>query len=587
MTIPPITEKVIHQNSTNVSYQRGQDYYNEGAVISLWQRGQNLQALVQGSEVKPYRVSVDFIGENIKAISCSCPYAYEGWCKHIVAVLLTCSHRPELIIEKRSLEELLTPINENKLRALLNHLVAKHPEIIETIDKFLIPPVSASNAQEKITINVKAYRNTVRNELRQCLRILEEDYSEEDPISDEIYDLVNEAKNYYQKGEPDNAIAILEAIISGCIDEWDDLENYGAVNDDLSDRIDRVLTAAILTKEFNPQEKETLGENIEQWQDEWNTDFEMSLAALQQGWDDPALGEILRGEKTNLGAMYPEFLPSYLQKLTAIRLEILENQGKDSEYLNLALASGQAVEYLTKLVYLDRIDKAMASAKTVMTKAEEALFFAKALRDESAPEEALKIARFGLTLPANSHYELALWTSQLAEYLGDMDTALAARIKTFQDKPSFSHYQKIESLAGEDWPDLKLDLLDYLREFTGWRSTTAKVDIFLYENLVRDAIEAVSNDSYAESYLIWRVMDAAASVDPNWVIERARPPAEKILNEKKADRYEEAIKWLKKVRNAFYMSGRREERQVYRESLIKEHSRKSKFMGLFKYQDLQ
>jgi uncharacterized Zn finger protein len=385
MTIPPISEKFIRQNSTNVSYQRGQDYYDQDAVISLWQRGQNLQALVQGSEVKPYRVSVDFIGENIKGVSCSCPYAYEGWCKHIVAVLLTCSHRPELIIEKRSLEELLTPINENKLRALLNHLVAKNPEIIETIDKFLIPQVSASNAQAKITINVKAYRNTVRNELRQCLRMLEEDYSEEDPISDEIYDLVNEAKDYYQKGEPDNAIAILEAIISGCIDQWDDLDNYGAVNDDLSDRIDRVLTAAILTKEFNPQEKETLGENIEQWQDEWSADFEMSLAALQQGWDDPALGEILRGEKTNLGAMYPEFLPSYLQKLTAIRLEILENQGKDSEYLNLALASGQAVEYLTKLVYLDRIDEAMAAAKTVITKAEEALFFAKALRDESAP----------------------------------------------------------------------------------------------------------------------------------------------------------------------------------------------------------
>jgi len=42
-----------------------------------------------------------------------------------------------------------------------------------------------------------------------------------------------------------------------------------------------------------------------------------------------------------------------------------------------------------------------------------------------------------------------------------------------------------------------------------------------------------------------------------------------------------------KARNAFYMSGRREEWQTYRESLIKEHGRKSKFMGLFKHQDLQ
>lgn len=215
-------------------------------------------------------------------------------CKHILAVLLTGSRQQELIIKKASLEELLTPIDESKLRKLLNHLGAKHPEIIETIDKFLVPATPVNKAAVKITINLKAYRNTVRNELRQSLRAIEEDYYEEYPISNEIYALVDETQDYYQKGEPDNAIAILEAIISACIEEWDDLEDYGDVNDDLSARIDRVLTAAILSKEFNPQEKQDLREKIQQWQHEWNADFEMSLAALQQGWGDPVLEKILR-----------------------------------------------------------------------------------------------------------------------------------------------------------------------------------------------------------------------------------------------------------------------------------------------------
>lgn len=177
----------------------------------------------------------------------------------------------------------MTPIDESKLRKLLNHLVAKHPEIIETIDKFLVPATPLNKAVGKITINLKAYRNTVRNELRQSLRAIQEDYYEEEPISNEIYALVDENQDYYQKGEPDNAITILEAIISACIEEWDDLEDYGDINDDLSARIDRVLTAAILSKEFNPQEKQDLREKIEQWQHEWNADFEMSLVALQQG----------------------------------------------------------------------------------------------------------------------------------------------------------------------------------------------------------------------------------------------------------------------------------------------------------------
>nr|WP_287728751.1 hypothetical protein [Microcystis sp. M061S2] len=119
----------------------------------------------------------------------------------------------------------MTPINESKLRKLLNHLVAKHPEIIETIDKFLVPATPLNKAVGKITINIKTYRNTVRNQLRQFLRAIEEDYYEEEPISNEIYALVDEAQDYYQKGEPDNAITILEAIISACIEEWDDLED--------------------------------------------------------------------------------------------------------------------------------------------------------------------------------------------------------------------------------------------------------------------------------------------------------------------------------------------------------------------------
>lgn len=585
MTIPPINEKTIRMNSNNSSYQRGQDYYQDNAVISIWQRGQTLQALVQGSEIKPYRVDVGFTGENINHVSCSCPYDYEGWCKHIVAVLLTCSRQPELIAQRPSLEDLLDPINENKIRALVKHLVEKHPEIIDTIESFLRPATKTSS--KPTTINAKAYRNIVRNELRQSLRAIEEDYYEEDPISNEIYALVDEARDYCQRGETDNAIAVLEAIVSACIEEWDDLEEYGADNNDLSDSINQVLTQTILTTEFSPEDQKILTEKIQSWQDEWSADFEMSLDALQQGWNHPVLVKILQGETASISELWPEFIPSHANKLTAIRLEILEKQEKDSEYLNLSLAGGQIVEYLTKLVYLDRIPEAMEAAKTVMTKAEEALFFAKALRDESAPEEALAIARRGLTFSGSPHYELALWTSQLAESLGDNDTALAARVKTFQAEPSFSHYQKIESLAGEDWPDLKLDLLDYLREYNGWRATEAKVDIFLHENLVRDAIESVSNHSYGGNVLIFRVMDAAAAVDPDWVITNARRPAEKILAEKKSDRYDEAINWLKKVRNAFYQSGRREEWQTYRESLIKEHSRKPKFMGLFKHQSLQ
>jgi uncharacterized Zn finger protein len=70
-----------------------------------------------------------------------------------------------------------------------------------------------------------------------------------------------------------------------------------------------------------------------------------------------------------------------------------------------------------------------------------------------------------------------------------------------------------------------------------------KIEIFLYERLIEDAIAIAPTPTYhsASRDLIYRIMDAAISVNPDWVIENACPPAEKILNAKKSEYYDEAI----------------------------------------------
>ncbi|NJL43669.1 MAG: SWIM zinc finger domain-containing protein, partial [Pseudanabaena sp. SU_2_4] len=100
---------------------------------------------------------------------------------------------------------------------------------------------------------------------------------------------------------------------------------------------------------------------------------------------------------------------------------------------------------------MGRIDEAMTAAKTQMTTPEEAFALAQALRDRACIAEALEIARAGLTLTGSEYriYELATWTSDLAEGLGDSTTALSARITAFKTKPSFKDYRKIEDLAGK------------------------------------------------------------------------------------------------------------------------------------------
>jgi len=67
MAIPALSEAVIRQGTTAESFRRGQSYYWQGHVVSLVQRGDLLQAKVEGSQYLPYRVRVSFDEGGIKA----------------------------------------------------------------------------------------------------------------------------------------------------------------------------------------------------------------------------------------------------------------------------------------------------------------------------------------------------------------------------------------------------------------------------------------------------------------------------------------------------------------------------------------
>jgi len=67
----------------------GEKITTTGAVTDLVQRGNTIHAEVEGSEVAPYCVSLQFDSGGIYFVRCTCPYDYEGWCKHIVATALT------------------------------------------------------------------------------------------------------------------------------------------------------------------------------------------------------------------------------------------------------------------------------------------------------------------------------------------------------------------------------------------------------------------------------------------------------------------------------------------------------------------
>ena len=130
MQLPQLTTERIRQRCTETSFNRGVEYFHAGTIGNPVLHGYSLSATCGGSNLEPYRLSVELMPTGIADTHCSCPYTGEGDCKHIVALLLTYVHAPETIY---SVETLLSTLAENPASSLLqviSELLKRAPELV-------------------------------------------------------------------------------------------------------------------------------------------------------------------------------------------------------------------------------------------------------------------------------------------------------------------------------------------------------------------------------------------------------------------------------------------------------------------------
>ncbi len=583
-----ISESTIRQNATADAYSRGQQYERRGAVTSLVRRGDLLYAQVEGSADGPYRVRITLAGNSaVAAASCSCPYDWGGWCKHIVAALLTAIHQPESVEERPALDALLGALEREQLQELLLRLANRDPDIADAIElqaalvRAAPPPApdtgaSAAPARRAAPIDVQAVRRQVRATIRESAF----DYSgRADPL-EQLEELLEQARRFSEAGEGQNAIGILQTITEECLDQWDVLSEFGDDISALFEELGAAWAEAILTADLTRAERREWAEQFATWQDDLRhygleVGFAMARVAAEQGWDTPAIQRVFRGEISRTGIWEGE-PPDFADELARMRLEILERQGRDQEYLYLAEAEGQIAHYLIKLARLGRTAQAVDEGLRYLTTANDALMLAKALQERGELRAALRIAQHGLTL-AEPRAELAAWLSGLAERMGRHDVALRAAELSFRSAPSPEMWERLEALAGENWPALQPRLLDALRQAGPRADPEVVVELFLRAGALDDAIAAVQGN---DGRLLDRVLDVAIARRPEWAAQAAIAQADRIINAGDAQRYDLAVHWLRRAREAYRAMGRPGDWQVYLSALRAAHGRKHKLMGL-------
>ncbi|MFM7580488.1 MAG: SWIM zinc finger domain-containing protein [Microcystaceae cyanobacterium] len=583
----------LRKEATESSWTRGEDYYQGGAVRQLIQRGQSLEALVNGSNYEPYFVQIALGDKSVEEADCNCPYDYGGWCKHIVATLLTYLDQNEDLEQRLPLTDLLAQLDAKQLKEVLAHLVQEKPQLITTIEKYLhknyqiyaTQTVEAkSSPASQVTVNTNYYKSQIKTIFSGFSRDYEyeEWYDDEGTeVYDDLGELFGEVEDLIGQKDYVNAIAVLTVITEGILSNWHKIANYGYELSNLSPEIDPLWTKLVLMVPFSRQEKSKLQEDLAGWNDQ-GMSLKTSLVAIQQGWDYPPLVLLFGGDETV--ELWPLGRPDGADKLAKIRLEVLESQKRYEEYLLLAKAEGLVTEYLGKLVWLDRIETALQEAQALLTTSDQALALSKALQDQGATAEAIQVAQSGFSRSdrPSQTYDLATWLLELAKEVNDPDLILISRLKRFQSQPKLSEYFKIQDCSGEDWEFLKEDLLNSLQEQDHWINREEKINIFLHEARLDAAIAEANHLSSYNQVTLMKVMEAVFHHDPQWVIDKARPPAESIMNAGKASKYDEAIQWLSYVKKAYLAAGQSTEWQTYFSGLKSLHQSKRKLMGLFK-----
>jgi len=589
---PNLTEAAVRRLASAQSYERGEEYYYySGAVLDVALRGSTLQAEVEGSQYEPYQVTVELDEAGIVSTYCSCPYDWGGICKHIVAVLLTYIRNPDRVRERPPLSELLDGLNRETLRDLLVELLADRPSLADWIES----RVAARRAQEqaereteraphqrRTPLDVEAFRRQVRRILRSGGGGYYDDYWDTDGAISELEDMLSQAQTFIEAGDGDNALLILGALAEELMgEEWLALA-YGDNMLYFFDEMGQAFAEAILSAELSAEEREEWARRLREWahelEDYGYSSFDVAIGAAELGWDYEPLQRAMRSDFDQRGAWEGE-APVYADELAIARLNVLERQGRTEEYLNLAEAEGQTERYVTMLVKLGRYDEALDYGLKYLATPGEVLALAKALREHDKVEAALRVAHHGLHL----EYEpgkgpLAEWLRDLAGGLGERDIALEAAVVAFKTNPSLEAYQAAENLAGDAWPARREALLRHLREREAHISSQALVDVFLYEDMIDEAIRVADRHSYYT--LVEQVVDAVWERRPEWAIRACRQQAEPIIEGGQADRYHHAVRWLEKARRAAKAAGRLDEWRVYVEDIRRRHSRKYKLVPM-------
>jgi len=562
-----ITESALRSSSTTVSFARGHELYQSDAVFDTFRQDDTITGRCEGSTAPYYHLRVRIDEGGIQEAFCTCPYDWGGYCKHIIALMLTYIHNPDAFVEQKSVEELLSLMDKESLVHLIGEIVDKNPDLylwlltaVQSTTLKIKP--AQSGKKRKTQVSNTQYRKQIQSILHSLSGYRRsEAYWMMGGMVSQLQQICESANAFLDAGDAKGALVILSTLLTEVCNSYEEFDDSDGELGQFIEELALPMVEAILSSDFGITERRRLINELEPVIEEFNAygidDLDVILAALNRGWSDEAQGVLEENS-------YDEII------LNEAKLNILERQSRVEDFLNLCLNTGRYLRYILKQIELGEYRKAVTVAWKTLAQAEDALLVARGLRDAGRLEAALRLAEKGLGLDG-SKYNLGTWLSPIEETRGRVEQAIQAYKAAFTSLPSLELYQTLQRLSGNDWETLKPALMCIL---DGDRHANELVDVYLFEEKW-DAAVAIADRVGAWQYnLIEKVADGVIAVRPDWVIQASQKQAQALIDKTQSKYYSIAAQWLVKMKQAYLSTGRISEWQAYMDGLKRTYARR-------------
>lgn len=603
-SLPHLTESLIRVGASLESFTRGRELYQAGAISNAAIQGNVLSAHCEGTMEPYYRVTVELDDAGIAQSQCTCAYEHGGYCKHMIALLLTYVHKPKVFTARLSPDELLADLNRDDLLALITKLLERQPELADWIESMMIAPALAkSRKPRRKKVDAEVYRRQVRNVLHSLDRLrASEAYWGMGGLANGLRDVQASAYKFLEAGDPDTALTILLALV----EEMANSHAYEYLDDsdgELGDFISGVglpLAEAALSAELSEIQRQQHAQKLKKWMRELgdyglDSSLDVALDALTYGWGQaparqvppfaPTLRETFADEDKGNDEEFEDeeefendeeyeimrngWTTGALLDLNEAKLNVLDRQGKTEEYLALSQKLERHLRYARKLVELGRVREGTDYSLKHLTMADEALTLAHQLRELKLIPEALAIGERGLKLEGHK-FSLGQWLASLEEAQGRRTQALDAWLAAFSEQPSLETYKRLKQLGADSWGKLESRVMSLLDK--SW-DKTALAQVLLYEEQWDEAIKVAQKPDVGYK-VVAIVADAVIAHRPEWVIRASKKEALELIGRTQSKYYVHAVEWLERVKKAYGHLGQKAEWRAYLDGLKLEYKRR-------------